>query len=465
MSTAALLVNTSGTGIAADRIQQFRTTCRGAVICPDDAAYDAARRIWNASIDKRPGLIIRCTGVADVIAAVNFARDHDLRVAVRGGGHNVAGRALCDGGLVIDLSGMKGIHVDTRHRRVRVQPGVTLGDLDRETHVYGLAVPTGVVSKTGIAGLTLGGGVGWLSRKYGLTVDNVLSFELVAAEGQVVTASATENPDLFWALRGGGGNFGVVTSFEYQAHPVGKVLGGLILYPRSQAVDVLKFYRDFTRTAPDELGAYAGLLSAPDGTPVAALVICYCGDLGEGERVVAPLRSISAPLLDAVQPIAFPVMQSSLDAAVPDGNQNYWKSAFLRDLSDPAIEMIVRHADQASSPRTAVLVEQYGGAAGRVPSDATAFAHRDTDYDLGILTQWVDPTESERHIAWTREFANAMEPFRTGAYLLNFLGEEGDEVVRAAFGTNYARLAKVKAQYDPTNFFQVNQNITPAASA
>jgi hypothetical protein len=459
------LVDGSGTLVDADRIESFVAAFRGVVVRPGDADYDSARRIWNASIDKRPGLIARCSGLADVIAAVRFAREHGLLVAVRGGGHNVGGRALCDGGLVIDLSRMKGVHVDPAARRVRVQPGVTLGELDRETHVFGLTVPLGVVSKTGVAGLTLGGGVGWLARKYGLTCDNVESFEVVTAEGDVLRASADDHPDLFWALRGGGGNFGVVTSFEYRLHQVSTVLGGVIVHPRERATELLKFYRTFTQSAPDELAAYAALLHTPDGHPAAAILTCYCGDLSEGERVIAPLRAFGTPLLDAIQPMPFPVMQTLIDAACPDGNQNYWKASFLRELTDEAIDAIVRHTNQATSPMTAVLIEQYGGAAGRVGQQETAFAQRHAQYNLGILAQWTDAAESDRHTGWARAFTDAMTPFRSGAYLLNFLGEESDDTIRAAFGANYDRLTEVKTKYDPTNFFRVNQNLRPIAAA
>jgi hypothetical protein len=300
------LVDTVGVEVDAARLQAFTSSFRGAVIRAGDAQYDVARRIWNASIDKYPGLIARCTGLADVIAAVRFARENRLLVAIRGGGHNVGGRAVCDGGMVIDLSGMKGIHVDPEAKRVRAQPGVLLAELDRETHVYGMTVPLGAVSKTGIAGLTLGGGVGWLARKYGLTCDNVISFELVTADGEVRRASASENPDLFWALRGGGGNFGVVTSFEYRLCPVAMVLGGLLVHPRDRATDLLRFYRSFTQSAPDELAAYAALLHTPDGVPVAAVAVCYNGDLGEGERVLAPLRAFGPPMADLVQPMPMP---------------------------------------------------------------------------------------------------------------------------------------------------------------
>ena len=459
------LVNTSGVEIAAARLQTFISSFRGAVIRSGDAQYDTARRIWNASIDKHPGAIARCSGLADVIAAVRFARENGLLVAIRGGGHNVGGRALCDGGLVIDLSGMKGIHVDPAARRVRAQPGVLLGELDRETHVYGMTVPLGAVSRTGIAGLTLGGGVGWLARKYGLACDNVVSFELVTADGEVRRASADENPDLYWGLRGGGGNFGVVTSFEYRLWPVSMVLGGLLLHPRDRATDFLRFYRSFTQSAPDEVAAYGALLHTPDGVPVVGVAVCYNGDLSEGERVLAPLRAFGPPMADLVQPMPMPVMQTIFDAAVPEGNQNYWKSAFLRDLSDDAIATILEHCNQASSPLTAVLIEQYGGAASRVGTTETAFAQRHAQYDLGILTQWTDPADSARHIAWTRGFADAMKPFASGDYLLNFLGEENDDVIRSAFGANHARLVEIKTKYDPDNFFRVNQNIQPAAAA
>jgi len=463
MSTSQL-ADLNGVTIDDSRIEELQRVCVGTLIRPGDAEYDSARRIWNASIDRRPGLIVRCSGLADVIAAVKFARAHGLLVAIRGGGHNVGGRALCDGGLVVDLSRMKGIHVDARARRVRAQPGVLLGELDRETHVYGLTVPMGVVSKTGIAGLTLGGGVGWLVKKYGLACDNVISFEMVTAEGEVVTASADEHPDLFWALRGGGGNFGVVTSFEYRLYPVHTVLGGLLVHPRDRAVEALQFYRELTQSAPDELASYFALLHTPDGMPVVAIVVCYSGDLAEGERLLAPIRAFGPPIVDAVQAMPFPQMQTVFDAAVPSGNQNYWKSAFLKALSDEAIDTIVSHANQATSPLTAVLIEQYGGAAGRIGVSETAFAQRHAQYDLGILSQWTDPADSARHVGWTRAFAEAMDPFRSGDYLLNFVGEESDDVIRAAFGANYDRLAGIKAAYDPTNFFRVNQNIKPAAA-
>ena len=356
---------------------------------------------------------------------------------------------------------MKGIHVDARNHRTRVQGGATLRDVDRETHVFGLAVPAGVISKTGIAGLTLGGGVGWLVRKYGLTCDNVLSFDIVTADGKPRVASANENEDLFWALRGGGGNFGIVTSFEFRVHPVSTVLGGLVMYPRDRAVEVLQFYRDFTQSAPEELTAYAALVHTPDGIPAVAVIACYCGDVAEGEQVFKPLRTFSSPMMDAIQIMPFPQMQTLLDAAFPDGNQNYWKSTFLRELSDDAILVLVKHANRATSPLSGVTIEYYGGVASRVGVSETAFAQRQAQYDVAILAQWVDPGESQGHIGWARGLADSMRPFSSGAYFLNFLGEEGEDTVKAAFGPNYDRLTAIKKKYDPKNFFCMNQNIKP----
>jgi hypothetical protein len=459
--TLCELKNTKGMVVSHDRIERFQAAFRGEVIQPGDSGYETARKIWNASIDKHPGIIARCAGVADVVAAVNFARENELLVAVRGGGHNVSGRALCDDGIVIDLSGMKGIHVDAKNHSARVQAGATLGDLDRETHVFGLAVPAGIISKTGIAGLALGGGVGWLVRKYALTCDNVLSFDIVTADGNPRVASANENEDLFWALRGGGGNFGVVTSFEFRVHPVSTVLGGLVIYPRDRAVEVLRFYRDFTQSAPEELTAYCALMHTPDGIPAVAVIACYCGDLTEGEKVFKPLRAFGSPMLDEIQPMPFPQMQTLLDAAFPDGNQNYWKSTFLRELSDDAIAVLVEHANRATSPLTGVTIEFYGGAASRVGVSESAFAQRQAQYDLVIVAQWVDPGESQRHIGWARGLADSMRPFSSGAYFLNFLGEEGEDTIKAAFGPNYDRLKVIKMKYDPENFFCMNQNIKP----
>ncbi|MDR6292195.1 hypothetical protein E9232_004733 [Inquilinus ginsengisoli] len=460
--TTPRLKRRDGAVIDTALIAAFAEGFSGAVIQPEGAGYDAARRIWNVSIDKHPGLIARCQGVADIVRAVHFARDNDLLVAVRGGGHNVGGRAVCDDGIVIDLSAMKAVFVDPQQRTVRVQGGATLGDLDRETHLHGLAVPTGVVSRTGIGGLALGGGVGWLVRKHGLTCDNILSCEVVTAAGEIVTASADSNPDLFWGLRGGGGNFGIVASFLFQAHPVSIVLGGLVLYPRDQAAALLRHYRGFMATAPDELTAYCGLISTPDGMPAAAVALCYSGDIAEGEKLLQPLRGFGTPFLDIVQPMPFPAMQQLADGSFPDGTYNYWKSTFLADLSDEVIDLIVEHGNRATSPLSGALVEFYGGAAGRVAPGDTAFAQRQSEFNVGITAQWTDAAEAQQHIAWVREAWDALQPHSSGGYLLNFLGEEAPTTIQAAFGANHARLVALKTKYDPTNFFSLNQNVAPA---
>lgn len=442
-------------------LQSLKSVFRGQVLGSEDAGYNDARKIWNASIDKRPRLIARCLGVADVIDAVNFGRSNGLLTAIRGGGHNVGGRALCDDGLVIDLSQMRSVHVNPANSTVRVQGGTTLGDLDRETHIFGLAVPCGIVPKTGIGGLALGGGVGWLLRKYGMSIDNLLSCEVVTADGRVLTANPSENEDLFWALRGGGGNFGVVTSFEFQARPVHTVLGGLLLHPRNAAVDVIRFFRDYIEAAPDELTAYVALLYGPDGTPLTAVILCYCGEIAEGERVLQPLRAFGPPFLDAIQPMPFPAMQSLLGPYFPDGNHNYWKSTLARNLSDEAILAIVDHANRMVSPISFVVLEHYGGAAGRVPNDATAYPHRDLPWDILLIAQWTDPVETTMHRDWARSGEELLRPFGGNAHLLSALDVESEEVIHTAFGANLPRLAAVKKKYDPDNFFRVNQNIRP----
>ena len=440
--------------------ESLRSNFSGDILQPGNPGYDSARRIWNASVDKRPALIAQCTGTADVITAVTFARDNNLLTAVRGGGHNVGGRALCDEGIVIDLSRMRGVSVDPHDRVVRVQGGATLGDLDRETHAFGLAVPCGVVPKTGIAGLTLGGGVGWLIRKYGMTIDNLVSCQVVNAHGKVLTASATENDDLFWALRGGGGNFGVVTSLVFRAHSVHTIIGGLVLYPRPAATDVIRNFRDYIESAPDEITAYAALLHAPDGTPMVGVAVCYCGDPEEGDRVLRPLRGFGTPLVDTVAAIPFPAMQSLFAPSFPDGNYNYWKSSLHAELSDEAIETVVARGNLMQSPLSAVVIEYYAGAAGRVPNDATAFPYRDLPWDIVIAAQWTDARETPTHRDWARGTENALRPFATGAHILAAL--DVDDAVPTAFGANLPRLSAIKGKYDPENFFRVNQNIKPA---
>ena len=456
---------TSDTALAEDTVAAFKTTLRGALLRPGDDGYEAARTLWNAMIDKRPALIVRCVGVADVIQAVNFARTHDLLVAVRGGGHNVAGNAVCDGGLMIDLSPMKSVHVDPVRRTARAEPGATWREFDHETQAFGLATTGGVIPTTGVAGLTLGGGIGWLMGSYGLSCDNLLSVDVVTADGRLLQASATENPDLFWGVRGGGGNFGVVTSFEYQLHAVGQVLGGMVIHPVERARDVLKFYREFTRTAPDALTSMAVCLTSPEGAPVVALVVCYNGPLAEGEKVLQPLRAFGPPVADHIGPMAYTALQSMLEAGFPAGLQNYWKSNFLQDLSDEAIAVMVDGFAQMPAPTSALAIEHISGAVSRVGEDATAFTHRQASYNLLIVGIWPDLANNDTNIRWVRQTWDAMQPFSSGAVYVNYLGQaadEGAERIKEAYGvTKYERLLALKKQYDPTNLFRLNQNINP----
>jgi FAD/FMN-containing dehydrogenase len=446
-------------------IEAFRSSVRGELLCATDASYDTVRKVWNGMIDRRPALIIRCTGVADVIAAVQFARTHDLLVAVRGGGHNVAGHAVCEGGMMIDLSRMKGLRVDPVQRTAHAQPGLTLGEFDRETQAFGLATPMGFLSTTGIAGLTLGGGYGWLARSYGTASDNLRSVDLVTADGQCLTASATEHPDLFWGVRGGGGNFGIVTSFEYQLHPVGPVLGGPVIYPFAQTKAVLQFHREFISMAPDAYTCYPALGTSPAGEPVAVLRVCYHGPLEEGERVLRPLRAFGSPIADLVRPMAYTALQSMYDAGWPSGIHVYWKSNALTELSDDAIDTMVAHCANRPAPQCGMALGQLGGAMSRVGQDETAFNHRHVRYDFISAGACVDPAQDAACIQWARAFWEAMQPFSTGGVYVNYLGQEADEGVervQAAYGpAKYARLVALKNKYDPTNFFRLNQNIKP----
>ena len=445
----------------------------GEVMGPGDGEYERARRVWNAMIDRRPAVIARCRGVADVIRAVGFAREHDLLIAVRGGGHSVAGNGVCDGGIVIDLSTMKGIHVDPRAPTARVQPGVTLGELDRETQVFGLATPTGLISVTGIAGLTLGGGLGWLSRPHGTTCDNLLAAEVVLPSGDVVTASEHDDADLLWALRGGGGNFGVVTSFEYRLHDVGpQVLGGAIFHRGDRASEVLRRYRDYVAEAPDELTVNAVLLKAADapflpadahGTLVVALALCYAGDPAEGERLLRPLRELGDPLADVVGPMPYTAMQSMFDGGYPPGRHNYWKSSYFNELSDAAIDTALHWAERMTSPLSSFYFQPMGGAIRRPgPADA-AFGHRDVGFDFNILSVWERPDESAEHVAWTRALWEAMQPHAAPGVYVNNLGDEGPERVRSAYApATYERLVELKDRYDPGNVLRMNHNIRPS---
>src|SRR5215213_9842360 len=442
-------------------VQEFTANLRGELLRPEDDGYDATRAVFNGMIDKRPAIIVRCAGTADVVQGVNFAQTHTFMLSVHGGGHSVAGTAVSDGGLMLDLSPMKGIRVDPARRTAEAQAGLTLGEFDHETQAFGLATTLGVVSMTGIAGLTLGGGLGWLNGKHGLACDNLISADVVTADGRLLTASEEENEDLFWGIRGGGGNFGVVTSFRYRLHPVGTVLGGGLRYSAAEAQEVLRFYHEFASAAPDELSTTASLGVTPDGDGVVGVSVCYCGPLKEGERVLRSLREFSSPLADNIQPMAYTALQSAPDPGFPPGRRHYWKSSYLKDLSDDAIEVMVGFVSEMPSPTTGVGLQQMHGAASRVDPTATAFPHRDEHYDFLILSQWADPAETERNIEWTRSFFEAMEPFFEEGVYVNNLGDEGEDRVREAYGANYERLLALKGKYDPTNLFRLNQNIRP----
>jgi FAD/FMN-containing dehydrogenase len=443
-------------------VQKLKASLRGELLLPSDASYDETRKVWNGMIDKRPALIVRCAGVADVIDTVKFARDHDLLVSVHGGGHNIAGKAVCDGGLMIDLSLMRSVQVDPVKKTARVEGGVTLGDLDHETQAFGLATTTGVVTHTGMAGLTLGGGIGRIGRKYGLACDNLLSVDIVTASGQFLRASATENPDLFWGLKGGGGNFGIVTALEYQLHPVGPVvLGGVVIHPFEKAREALKFYPEYSRTAPDDLATDAILLTLPQGERALAISVCYIGSFEEGERVLQPLRRLGPPLADHIGPVAYTALQAAGDAFFPKGLHYYWKTHFMTEISDEAIDATVYYFATVPSPRSIVVFQQYGGAVSRVGRFATAFSHREAQYDFIPTSIWSDPTESEKQMDWVRKLWETMKPFSTGGEYVNNLGEEEEDRVRAAYGDNHAQLVALKNKFDPTNFFRLNANIKP----
>ena len=442
-------------------INAFRSILRGRILEPDDPSYDQVRRVFNAMIDRRPALIAQCRQSQDVVACVAFAREHDLIVSVRGGGHSVAGKAVADGGLMIDLSAMKAIAVDHARQTVRAETGLTLGELDRATQTFGLATPLGVVSGTGIAGLTLGGGIGWLNGKHGLACDNVLSFEVVTADGTVVNASADEHDDLYWALRGGSGNFGVVTAIEYRLHPVRSVLAGFVFHPLDRAKEALRFFLEFSRETPDDLSTMAALVTLPDGSSATALAACHCGNLNEGERVVAPLRSFGSPIADHIQPMAYLTVQCMLDDSFPPGRRHYWKSNLTTRVPEDAVEVMVDFFRRRVSPFTIAGLQALHGAAGRVDPGSTAFPHRGDRFDCMILSQWSDPDDTDRNVAWTKEFHAAIRPRVDDAVYVNNLVEEPDAVVRAAFGSNYARLAAIKHKYDPANFFRSTHNVTP----
>jgi len=463
MKISAITLDGSSTSLDDADITALRSSLRGNVVVAGDPSYDQARRVWNGHIDRRPAIVARCAGPADVQQAVNFARARELLVSVRGGGHSAPGYGTNDSGLVIDLSSMKGVRVDPDARTASAQGGVLWREFDHETQAHGLATTGGTVSNTGVAGLTLGGGLGWLMGAHGLSIDNLLSADVVTADGAFRKASAQSNPDLFWALRGGGGNFGVVTCAEYRLHAVSEVLGGLVIYPLEQARDVLQFYRDFCPTLPDEAEAYAGLLTAPQGMPVVALILGYNGPLAEGERVLAPARRFGKPLADLVGPMPYAARQRLLDEPnATHGLHRYWRSAFTEQISDALIDTIVEAASRFSSVLSALIFFHVHGAATRVAPTATAFAARRPLWDFDAIGQWTEPAQSQTHIAWVRALWSELEAHLQGsAYVNHLAADDRPEKVRASYGENYGRLRALKAIYDPKNLFRLNANVAP----
>ncbi len=433
-----------------------------ALLRPGDAGYDDARTIHNAMIDRRPALIARCAGVADVLTSVRFAREHELLVSVRGGGHGMPGFAVCDGGLMLDLARMKSVHVAPHHRTVRAEAGVTWREFDHETQAFDLATTGGVVGSTGIAGLTLGGGHGFLMRRHGLACDNLLSADVVTADGRWLRASATENAELFWGLRGGGGNFGVVTSFDYRLHPLGTMLAGMVIYPIGTAKAFLRRYREVTSTAPDALGSLVALGTLPDGTQAAVLLVGYSGPIADGEKRLRPLREFGPPLADQVGPSPYTALQSISEHFNPRGYRNYLKTNYLTALSDDAIDIMVERYTSVPAPFSHIVVEHMGGAVSRMDPQATAYNYREAQYNFLIVGIWPDPAEDERNIPWVRSLWHALQPFSTGHIYVNYESDVGVDRVKAAYGAaKYDRLVALKNTYDPTNVFRLNANIKP----
>jgi FAD/FMN-containing dehydrogenase len=462
--------------LPSEALDALRAGLRGELSLPGDPGYDEARTIWNAMIDKRPAAVVRAAGASDVIQAVRLAAQHGLLLSVRGGGHNIAGNAVCDGGLMLDLSRMGSVRVDPKARTARVEPGARLADLDKETQAFGLATPVGINSTTGVAGLTLGGGFGWLSRKHGLTVDNLLSADVVTATGELVRASESEHPDLFWAIRGGGGNFGVVTSFELRLHPVGpQVIAGLIVHPFAAAKEVLHEYRRLVAKAPDELCCWAVMRKAPPlpflppevhGTEVLVLALCHAGDPVAGEKAVAPFKAIGKPIADVVGPAPYAAWQMAFDPLLTPGERNYWKSHDFAELADGLVDALLNAVRRLPSPQCEIFVAHLGGAINRVPAEATAYPHRNVDFVVNVHTRWSSPSEDAACVGWARELYDAAAPFATGGVYVNFMPDDEAQRVRSgAYGPNYDRLAKIKAKYDPKNLFRMNQNVVPAATA
>jgi len=452
-------------------IEEFKASARGELIGPDDEAYEAARKVYNGMIDKCPRLIERCADVADVIGAVNFARENDLLLAIRGGGHNGGGLGVCDDGLVIDLSAMQGVRVDPKARTVRVEGGCTWGKVDHATHAFGLVTPSGIISTTGVGGLTLGGGIGHLTRKYGLAIDNLLEVDMVLADGRFVTANADENEDLFWAVRGGGGNFGVVTSFLFEVHPLSTVYAGPMLWHVEQAEEVMRWYRDFIEQAAEDINGFFAFLVVPPGPPfpehlhgktMCGIVWCYTGSMDEAEAAFRPIRQeLGPPALDLVGPLPYPMLQSMFDALYPPGHQWYWRADFVNELSDEAIRLHLRYGSEIPTMQSTMHLYPVNGAAHRVGPHDTAFSYRDATWAEVIVGVDPDPANNERITSWTKEYWEALHPYSGGGAYVNFMMDEGQERVRATYRDNYERLAQIKNKYDPNNLFRVNQNIKP----
>jgi hypothetical protein len=453
------ILMTKASDINPSAINEFRARLRGKLLRPGDEEYNTARQVWNGMIDKHPALIVRCAEGSDVVNAIRFARNERLTVAVRSGGHSVAGHGVCDGGLMIDLSLMKRIWVEVDRCQARAEAGVTTGEFLSATQEFGLATPTCPRSDVGLSGLVLGGGIGWLTAKYGMTCDNLLAVDIVTADGKLFWASTTEHPDLFWAVRGGGGNFGVVTALEFRLHPA-QILAGMVIHPMERAREALHFYREYTRNCPDDLTVDAAMVTSPDGHPVLGLIACYCGDHSEGEQVLAPMRSFGPPLADLIRPMTIAEAHALSDPFSPPGRNYYFRAYGLRDLADGAIDHIARYGATRTSPFSAVVLRHFHGAATRVPPEATAVPLRDEQYILEVISQWTEG-DAEPYLGWADRFASTIEPFTREGVSVNLLGDEGDARVRASYGASYSRLVRIKQKYDPTNFFHLNQNIKP----
>ncbi len=463
------------TTVSAAAIEAFAWQQRGDVLDASDVSYDEVRAIWNGMIDRKPALIVRCAGAADVVRAVRFARDNRLLVAVRGGGHNIAGNAVCDGGLMIDLSPMTSVRVDAAAKRAWIEPGATLADVDSETQSFGLVLPTGINSTTGIAGLTLGGGFGWITRKFGLTIDSLVSADVVTADGNLLRASETENSDLFWALRGGGGNFGIVTAFEFKLHDLGpQVTAGLVVHPFADAKAVLEQYRQALETAPDELTCWAVMRQAPPlpflpqewhGKEVLVLAMCYCGDAASAEKATAGLRAIGKPIADVVGPSPFAGWQQAFDPLLTPGARNYWKSHDFMALSDATITILLDAVRNLPSPECEIFIAHVGGAAGRIAAGATAFPQRSSHFVMNVHARWREPAMDAACIGWARQLFEAAKPYAVGTAYINFMPEDEGDRVEAAYAGNYQRLGEIKRRYDPDNLFRMNQNVKPGGEA